>query len=69
MPLAMVLGGESVLPYAATAPLPPGIEEHLFAGFLNGRGIELVTCKTIPLEVPANAEIVIEGYVDPDRES
>jgi 4-hydroxy-3-polyprenylbenzoate decarboxylase len=65
MPLAIVLGGESVLPYAATAPLPPGIEELLFAGFLNGRGIELVPCKTIPLEVPANAEIVIEGFVDP----
>ncbi|HEY7119119.1 MAG TPA: UbiD family decarboxylase domain-containing protein, partial [Tepidisphaeraceae bacterium] len=42
MPLAIVLGGESVLPYAATAPLPPAVEEHLFAGFLNGRGIELV---------------------------
>ncbi len=65
MPLAIVLGGESVLPYAATAPLPPGIEELLFAGFLNDRGIELVPCRTIPLEVPANAEIVIEGYVDP----
>jgi 4-hydroxy-3-polyprenylbenzoate decarboxylase len=67
MPLAVVLGGESVLPYAATAPLPPGVEEHLFAGFLNGRGIELVKCKTIDLEVPANAEIVIEGYVDPKQ--
>ncbi len=65
MPLAIVLGGESVLPYAATAPLPPGIEELLFAGFLNGGGIELVPCRTIPLEVPANAEIVIEGWVDP----
>ena len=65
MPLAIVLGGESVLPYAATAPLPPGIEELLFAGFLNGGGIELVKCRTIDLEVPANAEIVIEGYVDP----
>jgi 4-hydroxy-3-polyprenylbenzoate decarboxylase len=65
MPLAIVLGGESVLPYSATAPLPPGVEEHLFAGFLNGRGIELVKCKTIDLDVPANAEIVIEGYVDP----
>ncbi|HXE52812.1 MAG TPA: menaquinone biosynthesis decarboxylase [Tepidisphaeraceae bacterium] len=65
MPLAIVLGGESVLPYAATAPLPPGIEELLFAGFLNGRGIEMVACRTIDLEVPANAEIVIEGYVDP----
>jgi 4-hydroxy-3-polyprenylbenzoate decarboxylase len=67
MPLAIVLGGESVLPYAATAPLPPGIEELLFAGFLNNGGIELVSCKTIPLEVPANAEIVIEGYVDPSE--
>ncbi len=67
MPLAIVLGGESVLPYAATAPLPPGVEELLFAGFLNNRGIELVPCKTIELEVPANAEIVIEGYVDPDQ--
>ena len=65
MPLAIVLGGESVLPYCATAPLPPGIEELLFAGFLNGRGIELVPCRTIDLEVPTNAEIVIEGYVDP----
>lgn len=65
MPLAIVLGGESVLPYAATAPLPPSVEELLFAGFLNGRGIDLVKCRTIDLEVPANAEIVIEGYVDP----
>ncbi len=67
MPVAIVLGGPSVLPYSATAPLPPGIEELLFAGFLNGRGIELVQCKTIDLQVPATAEIVIEGYVDPDH--
>ncbi len=66
MPLAIVLGGESVLPYAATAPLPPGVEELLFAGFLNNGGIELVQCKTIDLQVPSNAEIVIEGYVDPN---
>ena len=65
MPVAIVLGGESVLPYAATAPLPPGGEELLFAGFLNGGGIPLVKCRTIDLEVPANAEIVIEGHVDP----
>ena len=65
MPLAIVLGGESVLPYAATAPLPPGIDEAIFAGFLNGGGVELVQCKTIDMQVPANAEIVIEGYVDP----
>lgn len=66
-PLAITLGGPSVLPYAATAPLPPGIDEHLFAGFLMGRGLELVSCKTIPLQVPANCEIVIEGYVDPEK--
>jgi 4-hydroxy-3-polyprenylbenzoate decarboxylase len=65
MPLAVVLGGESVLPYAATCPLPPTVSELLFAGFLNGKAIELVKCKTIPLEVPANAEIVIEGWIDP----
>ncbi|MEQ9453120.1 MAG: UbiD family decarboxylase [Phycisphaeraceae bacterium] len=63
MPAAIVLGGESVLPYAATAPLPPGISELLMAGFLNGASIPLVRCKTIDLHVPANAEIVIEGYV------
>ncbi len=66
MPAAVVLGGESVLPYAATAPMPPGISELLLAGFLNGRGIELVQCKTVDLQVPANAEIVIEGFVSTD---
>ncbi len=64
MPLAIVFGGEPILPYAATCPLPPDVSELLFAGFLNGKGIELVPCKTIPMEVPANAEIVIEGWVD-----
>ncbi len=65
MPAAIVLGGESVLPYAATCPLPPSVSELLFAGFLNGGPIELVPARTVPLEVPANAEIVIEGWVDP----
>lgn len=63
MPVAIALGGESVMPYAATAPLPPGISELLLAGFLNGRGIPMVKGKTVPVWVPANAEIVIEGYV------
>jgi 4-hydroxy-3-polyprenylbenzoate decarboxylase len=67
MPLAIVLGGEPVLTYAATCPLPPDVSELLFAGFLNDGGIELVPCKTIPMEVPANAEIVIEGWVDIER--
>ena len=69
MPIAIVLGGESVMPYAATAPLPPGISELLMAGFLNGRGIPLVKAKTVPLRVPANAEIVIEGYVSTEAGS
>ncbi len=63
MPVAIALGGESVLPYAATAPLPPGLSELLLAGFLNGRGIEMVMGRTVPIWVPANSEIVIEGYV------
>lgn len=64
MPVAIALGGESVLPYAATAPMPPGISELLLAGFLNRGAIPLVRCKTVPIDVPANSEIVIEGYVD-----
>jgi 4-hydroxy-3-polyprenylbenzoate decarboxylase len=64
MPVAIALGGESVLPYAATAPMPPGISELLLAGFLNRGPIHMVRCKTVPIDVPANSEIVIEGYVD-----
>src|SRR5207237_7387408 len=63
MPVAIALGGESVLPYAATAPMPPGISELLLAGFLNRGPIPLVACKTVPIDVPANSEIVIEGWV------
>lgn len=66
MPVAIALGGESVMPYAATAPLPPGISELLLAGFLNRAGIPLVRGRTVPLWVPANAEIIIEGYVSSD---
>ncbi len=67
MPLAIVLGGEPVLTFAATCPLPPDVSELLFAGFLNNGGVDLIPCKTIPMEVPANAEIVIEGWVDPKQ--
>jgi len=66
MPVAIAFGGESVLPYAATAPLPPGISELLMAGFLNGRGIEMARAKTVPLWIPSNAEIIIEGFVRTD---
>ncbi|MCE9618352.1 MAG: UbiD family decarboxylase [Planctomycetes bacterium] len=63
MPIAICLGGESVLAYGATAPLPPGISELLMSGFLNGGGIPMVRAQTVPLRVPANSEIVIEGWV------
>ncbi len=63
--VAVVLGGDPALTYAATAPLPPGIDEMLFAGFLRKSPVHLVKAKTVDIEVPADAEIVIEGYVDP----
>ena len=63
MPCAIVLGGPSVLPYAATAPLPPGISELLFAGYLRGGSIPLVRGVSQDVHVPADAEIVIEGFV------
>jgi len=66
MPVALALGGPSVLPYAATCPLPPGISELLMAGFLHGRGIRLCRGATVPLWVPADAEIIIEGFVRTD---
>lgn len=66
MPIAIAFGGESVLPFSAIAPMPPGISELLFAGFLNRKGIPMVRCRTVPLRVPANAEVVIEGWVSPE---
>ncbi|MBS1993689.1 MAG: UbiD family decarboxylase [Cyanobacteria bacterium SZAS LIN-3] len=62
--VAVVLGADPAVTYSATAPLPPEIDELLFAGFLRQSPVRLTKCKTIDLEVPANAEIVIEGYVD-----
>jgi 4-hydroxy-3-polyprenylbenzoate decarboxylase len=65
MPVAVALGGDPALIYAAAAPLPPGVDEVVFAGWLRGSGVEMVRCRTIDLEVPAQAEIVLEGWVDP----
>jgi 4-hydroxy-3-polyprenylbenzoate decarboxylase len=65
MEVAIALGGEPALVYAASAPLPPGVDEVVFAGWLRGRGVELVPGRTVSLDVPAHAEIVLEGYVDP----
>ena len=63
--VAIVLGGDPALTYAATAPLPPGIDEMLFAGFLRKKPVQLVKAKTVDIEVPEDAEIVIEGRIDP----
>jgi 4-hydroxy-3-polyprenylbenzoate decarboxylase len=64
IPAAIVLGGDPAQMWCASAPLPPGIDEYLLAGWLRGKPVSFVDCVTQPLEVPANAEIVIEGYVD-----
>jgi 4-hydroxy-3-polyprenylbenzoate decarboxylase len=65
MPVAVFLGGDPVFPFAATAPLPDGLDEFLLAGYLRKKSVELVKCETNDLDVPANADFVIEGYVDP----
>ena len=67
MEIAVAVGSEPVLTYAATAPLPPEIDEMVFAGFLREKSVEMVRCKTVDVLAPANAEIVIEGYVDPSE--
>lgn len=64
VPVAVALGTHPATTYSATAPLPPGIDEMMFAGFLRGRSVEMVRCRTVDLEVPAESEIVLEGYVD-----
>ncbi len=66
--VAVALGGDPALTYAATAPLPDGIDEWMFAGFLRKRGVGTVKCRTVDLEVPADADFVLEGYVDPSEE-
>lgn len=61
----VVLGGDPVYNFAAISPLPPGIDEMLWAGFLRRESVKLVKAKTVDVMVPADAEIVLEGYVDP----
>jgi 4-hydroxy-3-polyprenylbenzoate decarboxylase len=65
MPVSIFLGGDPMFPFAATAPLPDGLDEFLLAGYLRRKSVELVKCETNDLEVPANSDFVIEGYVDP----
>lgn len=75
MPVAVVLGGDPVYTYAATAPLPPNVDEYMLAGFLRKKKVELVKCVSLTKEkigfdmyVPSDADFVIEGYVDPEDE-
>lgn len=69
MPVAVSLGGDPVYAYSATAPLPENVDEYMLAGFLRKKKVELVRCITQPdIEVPADADIIIEGYVDPADE-
>lgn len=62
---AVIIGGEPATVFSAVAPVPEGLDKYLFAGITRKKGIKMVKCKTIDLEVPANAEIILEGYVDP----
>ncbi|RYY58286.1 MAG: menaquinone biosynthesis decarboxylase [Chitinophagaceae bacterium] len=69
MPVAVALGGDPAYAYSATAPLPENVDEYMLAGFLRKKKVELVKCITQPeIEVPADADFIIEGYVDPSDE-
>lgn len=65
MPVTVCIGGDPAYTYAATAPLPDGIDEYILAGFLRNKPVRMVKCLTNELEVPADCDFVIEGYVDP----
>ena len=63
--VAIVIGADPATVFSAVAPVPEGLDKYLFAGIVRKTGIKTVKCKTVDLEVPANAELVLEGYVDP----
>ncbi|MFG3703279.1 menaquinone biosynthesis decarboxylase [Micromonospora sp. NPDC047670] len=65
LPVAIAIGADPAVAYAASAPLPADIDEYLFAGYLRGERVEMVDCLTVPLQVPAHAQIVLEGYIEP----
>jgi 4-hydroxy-3-polyprenylbenzoate decarboxylase len=66
-PVAVALGGDPVYSFCAAAPMPENMDEYLLAGFLRNKKVTLVRCLTQPLEVPADADFVIEGYIDPSE--
>src|SRR3989442_10071106 len=65
--VAVALGLDPVTTYSASAPLPKHVDELMLAGFLRGEPVDLVRAKTVGIEVPANAEIVLEGFIDKDE--
>jgi len=68
MPAAVAVGSDPAVIYSATAPLPEAVDEMMFAGFLRREPVEMVKCITSDIEVPANSELVIEGYLEPGEE-
>jgi 4-hydroxy-3-polyprenylbenzoate decarboxylase len=68
MPVSVALGGDPVYAYSVTAPLPEGINEYILAGFLRKKKVKMVRCITNDMYVPSDADIVLEGYVDPTEE-
>ena len=66
--VAVFIGADPATIYTACAPLPPEISEYMFAGYLNKKQLEVVKCRTVDIMVPAESEIVLEGYVDPEED-
>ncbi|MBZ0138063.1 MAG: menaquinone biosynthesis decarboxylase [Planctomycetes bacterium] len=67
LPAAIAIGGEPAITFSAVVPLPPGLDEMILAGFLQGKPVKMVRCKTVPLHVPASADYVIEGWIHIDE--
>jgi len=65
--VAVIIGVDPATVFSAVAPVPEGLDKYLFAGITRKTGIKIVKCKTVDLEVPANAELILEGYVDPSE--
>ena len=67
LPAAIAIGGAPAITFSAVVPLPPGMDEMILAGFLQGRSVKMVECNTVPLQVPASADYVIEGWIHIDE--
>lgn len=67
MPVVVTLGGDPIYAWCASAPLPPGIDEYMLAGYLRGTAVKMVACLSQPISVPEDCDFVIEGYVDAEE--